>query len=89
MSSHSSIPVFRRRSINAAHGRALEMVGHAIDYLIDELHAEGVLANFRSDRREAIEVLKSKSREIYFECPIKPSPIERCRALLRIFQSRP
>lgn len=66
----------RRRRISASAGRALEILGHSIEYLIDESAHNGSLASQSSDA-EAIQLLMSLNREIYFECPEIPSIGER------------
>lgn len=72
----------RRRRISQEAGRALEILGHAIDYLTDEyVYACGTL-NARDARLQAIQLLVAVNRQIYFECPEVPSLVERCRSLL-------
>ncbi|HWZ50744.1 MAG TPA: hypothetical protein VNW54_04695 [Granulicella sp.] len=51
-----------------AQGRALEILGHAIEYLVDSrLASAGVLS--RTDEQEAIKLLSRLNREIFAECP--------------------
>ncbi len=64
------IPLKRRRRIKPRAGRALEMLAHAIEYLVDMHEHEGSLLVWEKGHLEAIEVLKSRNREIYMECPI-------------------
>jgi hypothetical protein len=59
-------PVRRRSS--AAQGRALETLGHAIEYLIDSRLWRGRDYDPKSDR-EAIQILMRLSREVFSECP--------------------
>jgi hypothetical protein len=73
----------RRRIINQRSGRALEMLGHAIEYLTDEFVQEAAQVSAADPRVQAIQILMALNREIYFECPIKPTIAERLRALLR------
>jgi len=56
-------------------GKALEVLGHAIEYLVDEFlfEYEDALLSRRSGRIEAIQLLMSVNRQIYFECPIVSS----------------
>jgi len=76
---HSSV----RRRIDYRAGRALEVLGHAIEYLSDELVREGGSLNTQDGRVEALEILMSLNRQIYFECPAIPSLRERALCFLR------
>jgi hypothetical protein len=65
----------RRRTTPEA-GFALEVLGHAIEYLADEyVHEGGMLSSVeRADPRvEALRVLMAANREVYFACPVMPS----------------
>lgn len=74
----------RRRSIDRASGRALEILGHAIEYLTDELVHSGNSVNASDPQIEAIQLLMSVNRQIYLQSPeVKPFG-ERCRSLLRL-----
>ncbi|HWG19733.1 MAG TPA: hypothetical protein VG225_04320 [Terracidiphilus sp.] len=74
----------RRRRVSPEAGHALEKLGHAIEYLSDEfVHEDGSLAGRQDDRLEAIELLMSLNRQVYFECPEIPSLRERFKALLQ------
>lgn len=66
----------RRRRIGASAGRALEILGHSIEYLIDESARDGSLAA-HGGNTEAIQLLMRLNREIYFACPEIPSFGER------------
>jgi hypothetical protein len=60
---------FVRRQLSPAEGRALEMLGHAIEYLADEYCADSeTKGRFGSadPRIEAIQMLKARNREIYY-----------------------
>ena len=70
------------RTINAANGRALEILGHAIEYLEDELYLERTWVCDKSASVQAIEILKAKSREIYFLCPVPLTMTQRIVALM-------
>ena len=70
----------RRRRISSADGHALEILGHAIEYLSDEYVKEGGLFSARDPRLEAIQLLMARNREIYFSCPELPSLSERFRS---------
>jgi hypothetical protein len=74
-----------RRRIPPVSGRALEILGHAIEYLADEyVLASGVLPSIdaRDPQIEAMQILKHANRAIYFECPIIPPWHERLKARL-------
>jgi len=74
----------RRRRISPEAGRALEILGHAIDYLSDEyVRAGGPLAA-RNAQVEAVQMLMAINRQIYFACPEAPTLAQRCRALLHL-----
>jgi hypothetical protein len=72
-----------RRRIAPEAGRALEVLGHAIEYLSDEfVHAGGSLSAHNA-QVEAVQLLIAANRQIYFACPEVPSMGERWRAMLR------
>ncbi len=75
--------VLRRRRISPEAGHALEILGHAIEYLTDEfVHAGGSLS--ASDGQvEAVQLLMAVNRQIYFACPEVPTLGERWRSLLQ------
>ena len=69
----------RRRTTPEA-GFALEILGHAIEYLADEyVHDAGLLPSIHSGdpRVEAIQLLMSANRQVYFACPLAPSLYQR------------
>jgi hypothetical protein len=69
--------LIRRRRIEPEAGRALEILGHAIDYLADEyIHRGGALAE-QDPAFEAMQLLMERNREIYFACPEIPDWKER------------
>jgi hypothetical protein len=74
----------RRRRITPRAGRALEILGHAIDYLIDEYIYEGKTLSTSDPQVAAIQLLMALNREIYHECPVVPTLGERLRSLLGI-----
>ena len=63
----------RRRCISPQAGRALEILGHAIEYLTDEYVLEGGLFSAHDPRLEAIQLLMARNREVYFACPELPA----------------
>jgi hypothetical protein len=74
----------RRRIITPQAGRALEVLGHAIEYLTDEFVHEGGGLAANNAQLEAVQLLMAFNRQVYFECPEAPTFAERCRSLLRI-----
>jgi hypothetical protein len=76
--------VLRRRRISPQAGRALEILGHAIEYLTDEFVHAGGSFSAHDAQVEAVQLLMGLNREIYFACPEAPSFAERCRARLRL-----
>jgi hypothetical protein len=77
----------RRRRITPQAGHALEILGHAIEYLTDEFVHRGESFSSSSDELEAVQLLMALNRQIYFECPEMPTFGERCRALLGIHRA--
>ena len=78
----------RRRKISPEAGRAIEMLGHAIEYLSDEFALEcmshkGKPQNGIHPQIEAIELLMAHNREVYFSCPEVPTFGERLRSILK------
>ena len=73
-----------RRRISPQAGHALEILGHAIEYLTDEfIYARGPLSA-RKPQLEAVQLLMAANREIYFACPKVPTFGQRCRSLLHL-----
>ena len=75
---------YRRRRITPQAGHALEILGHAIEYLTDEFVHEGGSLSAEDDRLKAVKLLMALNRQIYFECPEVPTFRERCRSLLHL-----
>jgi len=74
----------RRRRISPQDGRALEILGHAIEYLTDEfVHAGGALSG-NNGQLEAVRLLMGINRQIYFACPEVPTLGDRLRTLLHL-----
>jgi hypothetical protein len=57
-----------RRRGSPAHGRALEVLGHAVEYLIDSRLWQVREGNHR-DHEEAVQILMKMSRAVFSECP--------------------
>jgi hypothetical protein len=76
--------VLRRRRISPEAGHALEILGHAIEYLSDEYVHAGGSFSAHDGQVEALQLLMAMNRQIYFTCPELPTLGERCRSLLRL-----
>lgn len=70
----------RARRISPEAGHALEILGHAIEYLTDEYVHQGGLFSAHDGDVEAIQLLMARNREIYFACPEAPTIGDRIRA---------
>ena len=70
----------RPRRTTPEAGHALEKLGHAIDYLADELVEEGCTLSADNGRIQAIQILMALNRQVYFECPVVPTFGERLRS---------
>jgi hypothetical protein len=80
----SGLGVLRRRRISLEAGRALEILGHAIEYLTDEFVHAGGSFSAHDGQVEAVQLLMAVNRQIYFACPEVPSLGERWRSLLHL-----
>lgn len=80
----SSLPAARnrRRRISPEAGRALEILGHAIEYLTDEFLSTGGDFVSHPGEIEAVQLLMAQNRKIYFDCPVIPTLRERLVAFL-------
>jgi len=74
----------QRRRITPQAGHALEILGHAIEYLADEIVHNGAPVPAADGRVTAVQLLMALNRQVYFECPVMPSFGERCRSFLRL-----
>jgi hypothetical protein len=74
----------RRRNITPRAGHALEILGHAIEYLADEIVHEGISLPADKGRVTAVQLLMALNRQVYFECPEAHTFSERCRSLLHL-----
>jgi hypothetical protein len=77
-----SVRTNRRRHIGPHAGRALVVLGHAIEYLTDEFVHQGGSLSTNNQELAAIQLLMALNRQVYFECPEVPSLGERFRGLL-------
>ena len=76
--------VLRRRRVSPEAGHALEILGHAIEYLTDEFVHKGGSLSAHDGQVDAVQVLMAANRQIYFACPEVPSLGERWRSLLHL-----
>lgn len=82
----TAIPVSAhvRRRISPETGHALEILGHAIEYLTDEyVHRNGTLSA-NDPEFGAVQLLMALNRQIYFECPVAPTLVDRFRKMLHL-----
>jgi hypothetical protein len=71
-----------RRRISPEAGRALEILGHAIEYMTDEYVHQGNSLNAGDAQVKAVQLMMALNRQIYFDCPVIPSIADRFRAFL-------
>ena len=71
----------RRRHITPDAGHALEILGHAIEYLTDEYLNQGGSFSASDPRLQAVQLLMARNRAIYFACPEVAGFGERIRSL--------
>ena len=83
MASACEAAQLRRRRISPRAGRALEVLGHAIDYLRDQYVLQYGPFPASDGDIEAVELLKALNRQVYCECPIVPTLGERLQSLFR------
>lgn len=76
--------LIKRRSISPQAGHALEILGHAIEYLTDEFIHEGGSFSADSSQLQAVQLLMALNRQIYFECPEVPSFRKRFASFLSL-----
>ncbi|MDR3772067.1 MAG: hypothetical protein P4L26_01900 [Terracidiphilus sp.] len=78
------ILVNRRRRITSQAGHALEILGHAIEYLTDEFVHRQAGIPLSSPDLEAVQLLMALNRQVYFECPEAVTLGERLRSMLHL-----
>jgi hypothetical protein len=79
------LPPRRRRLLSPSSSRALEVLGHAIEYLADEyaLHAGNLpLLDAEDPQLHGIQLLMAASRSVYWDCPLAPTLREHVSRLL-------
>jgi hypothetical protein len=81
--SNNEVRMNLKRRISPEAGHALEILGHAIEYLTDELVCEGGRLSAHNGQLEAIGLLMARNRAIYFSCPEVPDFWDRCSAFVQ------
>jgi|SRR6266702_2494113 len=81
--SRAQARINRPRRVSREAGHALEILGHAIEYLSDEFVHEGGAFNAHNPQLEAVQLLMALNRQVYFECPEVLTIRERCRSFLQ------
>jgi hypothetical protein len=71
------------RRITPEAGRGLEILGHAVEYLTDEFVCDGCRFAEDRGRLQAIQLLASLNRQIYFDCVVEPRFGERLESMFR------
>ncbi|HZB89024.1 MAG TPA: hypothetical protein VE291_10230 [Terracidiphilus sp.] len=71
------ISTSRPRRIDREAGRALEILGHAIEYLADEYAHAGGPGTADDPQVRAMQILMARNREIYLACPVAPTLAKR------------
>ena len=69
-----------QRIVSPQNGQALEKLGHAIEYLVDEFVYNGGIPSANHPQIQAIQLLIKLNLEIYESCP--PRPVLRNRIRL-------
>jgi hypothetical protein len=75
---HVPIPGLRRRA-NQLQGRGLEILGHAVEYLVDSRMFMVDQPSTRADA-EAVQILMLLSRQVFAECAEVTPPTRRLRS---------
>ncbi|HEY1901601.1 MAG TPA: hypothetical protein VGG56_04170 [Terracidiphilus sp.] len=73
-----------RRRITPQAGRALEILGHAIEYLTDEFVQCGSELSPKNGQLEAVQLLMALNRQVYYECPAVVTVSDRIRSMLHL-----
>jgi hypothetical protein len=76
-----------RRRITPEVGRALEKLAHALEYLADEYVCNGREVVRDYGRIEAIQMLASINRQLYFSCEVQIPFTERVLSVVRRFST--
>lgn len=74
----------RRRRITPEAGHALVILGHAIEYLTDEMVHRGQDVSCPSGELGAVQLLMALNRAVYYECPEVVTMGARLRSMLHL-----
>jgi hypothetical protein len=74
----------RPRRITPQAGHALEILGHAIEYLTDEFVHSGSELSPSNGELKAVQLLMERNRQVYYECPEVVTMSERLRSMLHL-----
>jgi hypothetical protein len=80
----SARPRSNRRRITTEAGHALEILGHAIEYLTDELVHRSHDLSSPSGELDAVQLLMALNRQVYYECPEAVTMGARLRSMLHL-----
>ena len=84
VASTSHVRPNRRRRITPRAGHALEILGHAIEYLTDEFIHNGAQMSPGNGELEAVQLLMALNRQVYFECPEVLTVVDRLRSAFHL-----
>jgi hypothetical protein len=70
------------RRISYRAGRALKLVGHAIEHLSSEFDGDENIFAANEARLQAVALLMKLNHQIYFECPVAPKRSNRVHSLI-------
>jgi predicted component of type VI protein secretion system len=76
-----------KRPLTRDAGRALQLLGHAIEYLTDEYIHETSRLCASDPQVEAIQLLMRLNRQVYYECPVVPTVAERVASFFRTIKA--
>ena len=84
VASTSHVRSNRRRRITLQAGHALEILGHAIEYLTDEFVHNGAQMSPANGELAAVQLLMALNRQVYFECPEVIIVVDRLRSAFHL-----
>jgi hypothetical protein len=76
-----------RRRITPEAGRGLEKLAHALEYLANEFARDGYNVAVNFGRLQAMELLASLNRQLYFSCEVQTTFTERVLAFVHHFST--
>jgi len=80
---YSGVARLVHRHVSSDAGHALQVLGHAIDYLVKEGEADGTITDPTNGRTKAVCLLMALNRQIYLACPEVPTLAQRWLSFLR------